>query len=82
MEFSAEAQRRSGVRVLRPWLGSARMVSLFYRIGLLAVSRPGTVETLELFVERMTTGRSIDVELRDNVDNRGAGRGHRIGETG
>lgn len=63
MEFNAESQRRSGVRVLRPWLRSARMVCLFYRIGLLEASRPGTVATIELFVERMTTARSIDANL-------------------
>lgn len=73
MQFSAEDQRRSGVRVLRPWLGSARMVSLFYRIGLLAVSRPGAVATMELLVERMTTGRSIDAELRSDLDSRSIG---------
>lgn len=63
MEFNAEAQRRAGVRVLRPWLQSARMVSLFYRIGLLAASRPGAVATIEMFVERMTVGRPIGSAL-------------------
>ena len=62
MEFSAEAQRRAGVRVLRPWLASARMVSLFYRIGLLSVTRPGAVATIELFVDRMAT-RSAEASL-------------------
>lgn len=55
MQFNAESQRRSGIRILRPWLSSARMVSLFYRIGMLSITRPGAVATMELFVERMTT---------------------------
>lgn len=76
MEFNSEAQRRSGVRVLRPWLGSARMVSLFYRIGVLAASRPGAVETIELFVGRMTNGRAIEVDVKDS---RGPGHRQRVG---
>jgi hypothetical protein len=54
MEFSGESQRRSGVRVLRPWLKSARMVGLFYRIGMLASSRPGKLATIELLVDRLS----------------------------
>lgn len=63
MEFSAEDQRRAGVRVLRPWLASARMVRLFYAIGMLAAGRPGTLETLELAVGRMASARSVDASL-------------------
>lgn len=79
MEFNAEAQRRSGVRVLRPWLQSARMVSLFYRIGLLALTRPGAVATIEMFVQRMTNGRSIDAALGERLDGRRTRRDQYIG---
>lgn len=60
MEFNAESQRRSGVRVLRPWLKSARMVGLFYRIGMLAASKPGAVATVELLVERMSRPKRVE----------------------
>lgn len=66
MEFSAESQGRSGVRVLRPWLKSARMVGLFYRIGMLAASRPGAVATIELFVERMSQVRSLPASVKQH----------------
>lgn len=58
MEFSAENQRRTAVRVLRPWLGSVRLVALFCRIGQLSVCRPGAVDTIDLFVERLRTRRA------------------------
>ena len=79
MEFNGEAQRRSGVRVLRPWLRSARMVSLFYRIGLLAASRPGAVATIDLFVERMTSGRTAGADLRAELGELATGRPRRSG---
>lgn len=63
MEFSAESQRRAGARVLRPWLSSARMVRLFYRIGVLAQSRPGAVDTIELVVDRAIAGRTVTAAL-------------------
>lgn len=63
MQFSAENQRRAGIRVLRPWLGSARMVRLFYRIGQISVTRPGTLDTIEMFVERITS-RSAEAALQ------------------
>jgi len=59
MEFSAENQRRSGVRVLRPWLKSARMVGLFYRIGMVAATRPGKLATIELLVKRLSSPASV-----------------------
>lgn len=52
MQFSAESQRRAGVRVLRPWLASARLVRLFVPIGQLSQVRPGVLDTIELFVDR------------------------------
>jgi len=68
MEFSAESQRRSGVRVLRPWLKSARMVGLFYRIGMLAASRPGKLAAVELFVERVSRKTMASTTLSDARD--------------
>lgn len=65
MEFSAESQRRAGVRVLRPWLKSARMVSLFCRIGMLVATRPGKLATIELVVERLS--RPADATLQSRT---------------
>lgn len=67
MQFSAENQRRTAVRVLRPWLGSAKLVGLFCRIGQLSVTRPGAVETIELVAERLAT-RSAPSKLTHKGD--------------
>jgi hypothetical protein len=63
MEFNAENHRRAGVRILRPWLGSARMVGLFYRIGMLAITRPGKLALIELMVDRLAQPSAVDAVL-------------------
>lgn len=67
MEFNTESKRRSGVRVLRPWLASARLVRLFHQIGKLA-NRPGALDTVEFIVERLVN-RSVDSQLPAAVKN-------------
>lgn len=73
MQFSSESPRRAAVRVLRPWLGSARLVCLFYRIGMLHGQRPGAIATIELFVDRMTKPRNVAAALHTKDRQRSVG---------
>ena len=68
MQFSAESQRRAAVRVLRPWLGSTRFVRLFHRIAVLGTSRPGALETIEMFVDRAMKSTTVSSVLAPRKD--------------
>lgn len=60
---SLSARRREAIRTLRPLLTSARLVRLFQTIGMLAVSRPSVIATIEVAVERMDRPRQARVAI-------------------
>ena len=71
------AQRRDAMRAIRPALSSARLVRLFQKIGMLAVTSPATIVALELAVDRMAHPKAARASLPVSVPRVQHARGKR-----
>ena len=59
------ARRRAAVRRLHASLTSERLVELFHAIGVLAITNPEAIRTLEVAVARIARRRPLAARRRD-----------------
>lgn len=67
----------AAIESIRPCLSSPRLVRLFMAIGMLAVTRPSAIETIEIVVERMARARPLKAAAPIVTSQRGRLRGKR-----
>jgi hypothetical protein len=54
---NSHQRRREAIRFLRPLLSSARLVQLFGQIGMLAVTQPEAMKTVEVLIDGLQQRR-------------------------
>ena len=60
-------QIAAAVQLLRPCLGSARLVNLFRNIAMLAVTRPEHLATIEILVKGLSDRQPAKAPARDGA---------------